>query len=380
MGDVFITGVTGFLGRHLAVRLLQNRDDVDRLRCLVRADDVEHGRGRLRRSLARAVQDDGLDALMARIDPVPGDLTLPRLGLSDADWDLVAARCDVVVHSAADVRFNQDLEDARRRNVEGTARVTELARAAAATGLRRFDWVGTAFVAGLRRDRVMEAELAHEAGWKNSYEQSKYEAEGWLREHAADLPVTVYRPSIIVGESTTGATSNFGMLYWPVQVYARGWWRTIVGDAATVVDVVPVDFVADAIEALGRGTDHVGGTFHLAAGPEGSLTIEEIAAVVRSFFGGKPPRYVDPDFFMTWIRPLADLVIWGKRRRVIREGGRFFIPYFSGNPLFDTSTARAALEPLGVRPPRVEDYLSTLFDYARATDFGRRAGEISSGG
>ena len=375
MGDVFITGVTGFLGRHLAARLLRNRDDVDRLQCLVRCDDDEHGRKRLRRSLSRAVAEADLDGLMERMDVVRGDLTLPQLGLDDDAFAALAARCDVVLHSAADVRFNQDLQDARDRNVQGTARVTELAREAARTGLRRFDWVGTAFVAGLRRDRVGEDELTHEAGWKNSYEQSKYEAESWLREHAADLPLTVYRPSIIVGESTTGATSNFGMLYWPVQIYARGWWRTIVGDASTVVDVVPVDYVADAIEALGRGTEHVGGTFHLAAGPEGSLTIEQIAAVVRVFFGGKPPRYVDPDFFMTWVRPVADLFIWGKKRRVIREGGTFFIPYFSGNPLFDTTKASAALEPLGVRPPKVEEYLSTIFEYARSTDFGRRAVE-----
>ena len=376
MGDVFITGVTGFLGRHLAARLLRNRDDVGRLQCLVRCEDEAHGRARLRKSLQRAVAEDAIDALLQRMDVVQGDLCEARMGLGEEDWAALAERCDVVLHSAADVRFNQDLQDARRRNVEGTARVTELAREAAVSGLRRFDWVGTAFVAGNRRDRVAEGELRHEAGWKNSYEQSKYEAELWLREHAADLPLTIYRPSIIVGESSTGATSNFGMLYWPVQIYARGWWRTIVGNADTVVDVVPVDYVADAIEALGRGSEHAGRTFHLAAGPEGSMTIEEMAGVVREFFGGRPPRYVDPDFFMTWLRPLADLVIWGKKRRVIREGGRFFIPYFSGNPHFDTTEAQAALAPLGVEAPRVEQYLTTIFEYARSTDFGRRPPQV----
>lgn len=375
MGDVFITGVTGFLGRHLAVRLLRNRDDVDRLQCLVRCEDEAHGRTRLHKSLRRAVPEAELEPLLARMDVVRGDLTKPRLGLDDAAWDALAARCDVVLHSAADVRFNQDLDDARNRNVEGTARVTELAKACAETGLRRYDWVGTAFVAGLRRGKVTEADLEHEAGWKNTYEQSKYEAEAWLRANASDLPLTVYRPSIIVGESSTGATSNFGMLYWPVQIYARGWWRTIVGRGDTVVDIVPVDYVADAIEALGRGTDHVGETFHLAAGPEGSMTIEQIADVTRSFFGGRPARYMDPDFFMTWVRPLADLAIWGKKRRVIREGGKFFVPYFSGNPLFDTEQARTALAPFGVEPPKLEEYLTTLFEYARETDFGRKTPE-----
>lgn len=370
---IFITGVTGFLGRHLAARLVRAHGPQTQLHCLVRCDSPEHGQRRLERSLARAVDEERAGRLMRSIVAVPGDLTQPQLGLDDAAWSALADCVQVVLHSAADVRFNQDLDDARLRNLAGTQQVAALARAAHERGhLRRLDYVGTAFVAGLRRGRVSEDELAHDAGWKNSYEQSKHEAEVWLRSEAADLPLTVFRPSIIVGESITGATTNFGMLYWPVQIYARGWWRTIVGRADTVVDVVPVDFVADALVALSGPGQGTGGTFHLAAGPEGSLTIGEIAELTRGFFGGRPPRYVDPDFFMRWLRPLADLFIWGKKRRVIREGGRFFIPYFSGNPLFDTARTRAALEGTDVQVPAVRDYLSTLFQYARDTDFGRR--------
>ncbi len=371
--NIFITGVTGFLGRHLAARLVKLHGPETTLHCLVRCDSPEHGRDRLLRSLGRAVGGEEAAALMDHVVPVRGDLTQERIGLDEASWDALADCLNVVLHSAADVRFNQDLEDARLRNLAGTKQVAALARAAHERGhLKRLDYVGTAFVAGLRRGRVLETELDHEAGWKNSYEQSKYEAEGWLRSEAADLPLTVFRPSIIVGESNTGATTNFGMMYWPVQIYARGWWRTIVGRADTVVDVVPVDFVADALVTLSGPGREPGGTFHLAAGPEGSLTIEEIAGLTRDFFGGRPPRYVDPDFFMTWLRPVADLFIWGKKRRVIREGGRFFIPYFSGNPLFDTTKTREALEGTGVEVPAVRDYLSTLFQYARDTDFGRR--------
>lgn len=368
--DVFVTGVTGFVGRYVAVRMLDRRPDV-RLWCLVRADDAEHGRQRLQRSLDRAAPGRGAE-LVQRVEPVVGDLTEPGLGLSDDRAAAVVAACASYLHAAADVRFNQPLEDARERNVQGTARVVELVRRAQAAGhLERLDWVGTAFVAGLRRDVVAEDELEHEAGWKNSYEQSKFEAERWLRAEASDLPLTVFRPSIVVGDSSTGATTNFGMLYWPLKLYGRGWWRTVVGSPETPVDIVPVDFVADCIEYLSRPGRPVGGAYHVAAGQDGCRTIEQLGALAQSYFGGPPPKYMDPKLFMTWIRPVIDAFLWGRRGRTLKGGGQFFIPYFSGNPVFDTSRLNAELEGSGVVAPTVEEYLARLLDYAVKSDFGR---------
>jgi len=373
MERIFITGVTGFLGRHLAVRMLA-RDDLDRLYCLVRADSPEHGQERLLKSLGQVVPEEQAQELMGRIVAIPGDLRKDGLGISSESLETMVSEVTVVLHAAADVRFNQDLEDARDRNVTGTARVADLARDMQSRGvLRRFDWVGTAFVAGLRTDVVGEDELVHGEGWKNSYEQSKYEAEVLLRESYSDLPLTILRPSIIVGESNTGQTSNFGMLYWPVQLYARGWWRTIVGKPTTPVDLVPVDYVADAIEVLTRSDRAVGGAYHLAAGPEGVLTIEELAELTRKYFGGKPARYVSPETFFRWIRPVVDLFLWGRKRQVIQAGGRFFVPYFNGNPRFDIQRTREALQGTGIAIPRVLDYIEVLFDYCRKTDFGRKS-------
>jgi long-chain acyl-CoA synthetase len=373
MTDIFITGVTGFLGRQLAVRLLR-RPDVGQLWCLVRADNEEHGRERLLKSLKRAASEDEALALMNRVRPVPGDLTRERLGLSAASSRAVLGRCTVFLHSAADVRFNQSIEDARLHNVFGTQQVAGYARKVFEAGrLARFDWVGTAFVAGLRTDPVSEADFSHAAGWRNTYEQSKYEAEAWLREACGDMPLTIFRPSIIVGESSTGETSNFGMLYWPVQIYARGWWRTIVGSPKTLVDLVPVDYVADAIDLLSRADQPTGRTYQLAAGEEGAKTIEELAALCLDYFGGKPAKYIDARFFMKWVRPVINLFLWGKKAKVLKQGGEFFVPYFTDQPRFRTLSTQAALEGTGLSAPNVEDYFSTLLDYAVRSDFGKRA-------
>ncbi len=371
MTRVFITGVTGFLGRYMADRVLQ-RPDVDGIDVLVRARDVDHARERLLKSMRFAVSEARAAEVVERMSPVLGDLRQERFGLDEDAWNSLAERTDCILHAAANVRFDQRIEDARGENVFGTQQAAALGlEAQRRGGLSRFDWVGTAFVAGLRRDVVREEDLEHTAGWKNPYEQSKYEAEQWLRSEASALPLTVFRPSIVVGETATGATTNFGMMYWPIRLYSKGWWRTIVGSAQTPVDIVPVDFVANAIECLSRADQAVGVTYHLTAGTEGAVTIERLAALVQEFFGGGRIRFMDPAFFMKWVRPVVDLFIWGPKRRVLQEGGTFFIPYFSGNPLFDNTHAAAALAAHGIAVPRVQDYFSTLLTFVRDTDFGK---------
>jgi thioester reductase-like protein len=371
MGRVFITGVTGFVGRYMADRIVQ-REDVDGVDVLVRARDPEHARERLLKSMRYAVSEERAVQVVSRMTPIIGDLRSERFGLAEDVWNELAERTDSILHAAANVRFDQTIEDARGENVFGTQQAAELGREALKRGgLDRFDWVGTAFVAGLRRDVVREDELQHDAGWKNPYEQSKYEAEVWLRTEASELPLTVFRPSIVVGESATGATTNFGMMYWPIRLYSKGWWRTVVGSAETPVDIVPVDFVAGAIECLSRLGQPVGATYHLTAGPQGAVTIQRLADLVQEFFGGRGPRFVDPDFFMKWIRPVVDMFLWGPKRRVLQEGGKFFVPYFSGNPLFENSGTAAALAPHGIEVPRVDDYFTNLLTFCRDTDFGK---------
>ncbi|MCO4773809.1 MAG: SDR family oxidoreductase [Deltaproteobacteria bacterium] len=371
MTRIFLTGATGFVGRYVAARLLA-RDEVTGLDVLVRAEDRDHAKARLLDSLLHAVDPSEAQELVERVEPVIGDLRSPRFGLSEQAWDELATRTTHVIHGAANVRFDQDLEDARSYNVFGTQQAAALARRALELGgLTRFDWVGTAFVAGLRRDAVAEDELEHQAGWKNPYEQSKYEAEVWLRKNASDLPLTVFRPSIVVGESASGATTNFGMLYWPIRIYAKGWWRTVVGAANTPVDIVPVDFVADALDVLTRPGEPVGRTYHLTSGVDGAVSIQSLAQLANEYFGGRPARFVDPEFFMTWLRPAVDLLIWGPKRRVLRQGGRFFVPYMSGNPLFDNTETVNALKPHGIAVPQVSQYFANLLDYCRDTDFGK---------
>ena len=181
----------------------------------------------------------------------------------------------------------------------------------------------------------------------------------------------ILRPSIIVGDSRTGVTSSFKMMYWPLKIYARRLWRTVPGYPDAVLDIVPVDFVASSVAQLLFDEAALGCTVHLCAGPRASATIQQVAHRAMEYFNGPEPRFVDPKFFFAVVRPLLFLSLWGRKRRVLRDG-RAYRDYFTMRMQFDTSHAERLLQPAGVSPPPVLDYLDRLFHYCVASDWGRK--------
>jgi thioester reductase-like protein len=305
-----------------------------------------------------------------RVQVYSGDVGMPNCGLDSTAFQRLSAETTRVIHCAATVRFDHSLEEARRINVEGTRHVLDFA--ASAQQLRSLAYVGTAYVAGERTGLVREDELAVGQSYRNTYEQTKAEAEALVRSRLGWLPSVILRPSIIVGDSQTGATSSFKMMYWPLKIYARRLWRTVPGFPDTVLDIVPVDFVAGAVARLAFDEAALGSTIHLCAGPRGSATIEQIARRAAEYFHVPQPRYVDPKFFFAALRPLLYLSLWGRKRRVLRDG-RAYRDYFSMRMQFDTTNAERLLEPAGLRPPPVLEYLESLFDYCVASEWGRKA-------
>jgi len=344
---VFMTGATGFLGMEVLARLLEagDRDVV----ALVRAADRAAAEARLDAVLQTLWSDPA--PYRSRVRAVAGDLTTPGLGMDVVERTTLAEEVGTVLHCAASISFDLPLDEARHINVEGTREMIGFAREAKALGrLERFLHVSTAYVAGAYPGTFREGQLVAGQRFRNTYEQTKWEAEQVVAE-ADDLSPAVVRPSIVMGESDSGWTPAFNVLYWPLRAFSRGLFDTVPAIPDGRVDVVPVDYVADGIVHLLDRPET--GVFNLVAGRD-APTVEELIAMGADRFDRPRPRLVEPGGGSA----LAD--------------GEVYLPYFDMQVVFDDAHARSVLEPAGIRAPRLADCFGALIDYAEAARWGKR--------
>jgi len=355
-GCVLVTGATGFLGTEVVRRFLEGTGHP--IVALVRAGDAESARLRL----ARAWWDwpDLRAQIGGRVEALPGDVSLPDLGLDAEAYATLASRVTHVVHAAADLRLHAPLDDLRAVNVRGTAHVLALAQAAHRhRGLERFSHLSTAYVAGLRTGPIAEDELSDARGFASAYEESKFEAERLVRAAGEALPVSIFRPAMVVGDSRTGAIKTFNTLYVPLRLYLTGRLRVLPVSAGLKVSLVPVDHVADAACRLTLDPRAAGLTFHLVAPAEALPTAGDLLAAVREWaaehLGVRLPR---PLFV-----PAAGLAARGRLQALA--------PYFREHGEFLRANTDRILGPY---PMRWRELLPPLLEYAAAKGFFHRIG------
>jgi thioester reductase-like protein len=335
MGAVLLTGATGFVGKEILDRFL---DRGRRVFALVRAKDDAAAARRL--------------APHARLTPVAGDIERPGLGLAGPKAAALAEEVTTVVHCAASVSFDLSLGDSRRVNVDGTRHVLEMAERC--ERLERLSYVSTAYVAGEPARLFREDELDVGQPFRNPYERSKFEAERMLRERGHGMPLQILRPSIVVGDSRTGRTSSFNVLYGPLKAFARGAIPAIPARRSSPVDIVPVNYVADRTVDLADGGPD--GTFHLVAG-RNATTVGRLLKLAAAQLGRKPPAVLPPAAYNRLLHPWLRRKYSGLRRMEV------YFPYFSMRVRFSDRR-------LGPAPP-VEEYFHRLVEFAERARWGR---------
>lgn len=302
-----------------------------------------------------------------RVRPVSGEITEAALGLGSADRKSLARECTNIIHCAASVRMNLPLDEARQTALFPVASVIELGKACQA--LRKVEFVSTVGVGGRWEGPLPERWIGEAREFHNTYEASKAEAEDLVhREVDAGFPATVHRPSMVVGDSRSGAVIHFQIFYFICEFLSG--MRTFgvfprLGRAT--LDIVPNDYVAAAIVAASRETATAGQIFHLCSGPARAVRLVELRERVREIFrrgglmGWTPRLDFSRETFMTLMRSLARFLPERERRAV--NTLPIYLDYLSGIQQFGNDTSVQRLEALGVATPDNAAVLTRVLDY-----------------
>ena len=351
MATLFFTGFPGQLGSELVPRVL-SRPGADQAVCLIQPKSIAKARDEVRRIVA----DD--PSLRGRVRIVAGDITRKDLGLGlTRVW-----KSDVteVYHLAAVYDLGVGRELATLVNVGGTRSLLRFARTC--PRLMRFHYMSTAYVSGRTQGEFTEADLDRGQAFNNWYEQTKYLAEVEVRrEMGRGLPVTIYRPSIVVGESVTGATRKYDGLYFVIQWLLRQPRVAIMpvaGDPTQVeFNAVPLDFVADAVAYLAALPDSEGRVYQLT--DPRPLTVAEMLDELACAVGR---RLFRPRLPLGAVKTVVDHVP-GLSRWVQIPSQAF--DYLSHPTRYRSPETQAALEGSGILVPRFAAYVNRLVEFVR---------------
>jgi thioester reductase-like protein len=359
---IFLTGATGYIGAHILAELLGG--GADRINVLVRAKDSREAEERLWRALQLHMDFASFrEALGSRIVIFRGDLTDAKLGLDAADYGRVAGTTDSIIHCAASLNRKSE-KSCLNVNLRGTLEVIQLAkRAGGVGGLRRFSFVSTVAVAGKRQDEAVTEDASIDWGRSDydPYARTKKFCEHMVRELLPDIPKTIFRPSIVLGDTRYGATTQFEMVR--AFVFLAGL-PVLPLRPADRIDIVPVDYVAKAIATLHQKDKPEHDTYHLSSGTN-SESCRQITNALAQSSGKFKPMYAP------WLAgPFTSIVnSLSNRRGNIGRGAalmKVFLPYIYWNTVFDNSRV---VNEMGGAPAPFTKYCFPLLKFSRENHF-----------
>ncbi len=357
-----LTGSTGYIGAHVASNLLA--EDSEPLNLLVRARDGGEARARLWRSFQLHMDFARFEEFLnSRIRIFTGDITATRFGLGENDYQQLVRTTDSVVHCAASLNRKSE-KSCLNVNLRGTLEVIQLAmRARDHHGLRRFSHVSTVAVAGQRANEVVEEDTAID--WNRSdydpYARTKKFCEHMIRELLPDTPRTIFRPSIVLGDSRRPETNQFDMVR--AFVFLAGL-PALPFRPTDRIDIVPVDFVAGAIAALHRKENPAHEIYHLSSGTESEMFVQLTDALAKAQ-GKRGPVY------MPSLEGPSSKMIGALAGRAGKIGGlakllKVFLPYLVWNTVFDNERVVAEM---GRQPAPFSQYGYSLLQFSRENNF-----------
>src|SRR2546429_3301314 len=343
---VFVTGFPGFLATRLVRRLA-----AEGARFMLLTLPQFTGLAQLEAGQIATVS--GADAYNFHL--IEGDITKPDLGLSTNDLERARRETTTIFHLAAVYDLAVDSAVAAHVNVEGTLNINNFAKSI--ENLRRYHYISTCYVAGKREGLIMESDLPHEASFRNHYEETKYLAELEVDSLKAELPITIHRPAVVCGDSMTGETAKYDGIYYLIH-YLRKWPGALtllnIGNRDVRLNLVPVDFVVDAMVMLSREDQAIGATIQLA--DPAVLTTQQLFVEISKVIGGR-------DSFATVPAGIVYPVLMLPFAPKITGLPHSAVPYFFLEQMYDTTRSRELLAPHGVRCPSFPSYVEAWVNF-----------------
>jgi len=343
---IFITGFPGFIAGRLVERIIEPGT---RFYLLVQPAFTETAKD----SVEEIASKTGIPVENFVI--VEGDITKSNLGIAAEDIATVREETTDVFHLAAVYDLAVEKDIAFAVNVHGTQNVNQFVRSL--TNLQRYNYISTCYVAGKRKGHILETELEHDAGFRNYYEETKYLAELEVEKVKGEMPVTIFRPSVVLGDSQTGETAKYDGIYYLIHYLRRApkLLRLInVGNRTVRLNLVPVDFVVDGIATLSRDADALGKTIALA--DPAPLATAELFDSIALELSGKESVIAPPTALTEWslMLPISPAITG------LPHSG---VPYFFLSQTYDTAVAGELLAKYGITCPNFRDYVANLLDF-----------------
>lgn len=358
---VFLTGGTGFLGVYLLRRLLQhNNHTIGHIVVLCRGKTQKEAERRMQQSLWDQSPLRQKRGCMSLLEVVRGDITQENLGLSKEVYNRLTKEVTLIYHSAALCEFNIPLSVIRKINLDGTKNLLELALSCWKKGkFKCFNHISTIAVAGEKEEVFYERDLDLGQKFNNTYEQTKFEAEKLAEEYRKrEIPITTFRPAVIIGDSKTGYTSNFRMFYQPLHLFFLELFKEIPADRNSLYSLCPVDYVAEAIIRISLDNNaNKNLTCHITN--PNMVSLDYLIDTASRYFKFQKPLLLPKEkFYLKKLSPLQFSLL------------EPFIPYLNYKLKFDARNSQSILIKTNFKWPKIDEvFLKRLFKFCIRSGF-----------
>ena len=343
--NIFLTGFPGFIGKQLIPKLLQQWP-----LATVHLVVMAAMRPLAEKTLAEIIT--AMPEAEGKLTIHVGDISKPELGLDADCYQRLAAEVTDIFHLAAIYHLDTPQEVAEAVNVSGTKNI--LALALAGKKKPRLHYFSTCYVSGTYQGTFYEDDLDNGQEFKNFYESTKFQAEKQVRQALATVPATIYRPSIVVGDSHSGVTDKFDGPYGLLYLMQKGLHIFRPGKGKVTINIVPIDFIVDATVYISSLDASIGKTFALA--DPAPLTFSEILRLSAEKYPASQWCIAVPPALFSLLLAIPGVAAWLKLQKNS-------IAYSNHHVNYDCRNTIAILTNSGIACPPFASYVDAFVDY-----------------